>query len=155
MSAPISLLRPDRLRTVERPFAAIPCRFLYDGLFPRLSPEGRQLYFLLNLAADRRGLVLYPHSRLMKFLGFSEDQWENGLSDLLYHDLVARSATLIQVLSLPLDPTSSRVPPHSCSITPPDRNVTEIQTPTPNSQATGIPIELIQILELLSNGSSL
>lgn len=155
MSAPTNLLRPDRLRTVERPFAAIPCRFLYDGLFSRLSSEGRQLYFLLNLAADRRGMVFYPHSRLMNILGFSDDQWERGLSDLLHHDLVAKSATMNQVLSLPLDPISSKVPPHSGVITSPDRNKIEVQMPTPNSQETGIPKELSQILKLLSNGASL
>lgn len=94
------ILRPDRLRSIERPFAAVPCRLLTDGHFSRLSAEGRQLYFLLLLAADRNGMSFYSKPRLQQHLCFSLEQLDSAVSELLRLDFIAYQGGAFQVLSL-------------------------------------------------------
>ena len=95
------IICPGRLRTIERPFAAIPCRFLMDGHFASLSAEGKQIYFLLMLAADRNGMSFYSKPRLQQHLNFSSEQLERGVVDLLNRDLIAYKDGAFQILSLP------------------------------------------------------
>jgi len=62
-------LRPDRLRTIERPFGWLPCRLLTGGMLAQMSGPARQLYLLLALAADRRGLSFCGDRRIQQTLG--------------------------------------------------------------------------------------
>ena len=63
-----SVLRPERLRQIERPFGWLPCRLLTDGLLTAISPSARQLYLVLALAADRQGLSSFGDTRLQRVL---------------------------------------------------------------------------------------
>ena len=49
-------VRPDRVRRIDRGFAAIPNRFLHGGFFASLRHTERSLYLFLVLAGDRNGV---------------------------------------------------------------------------------------------------
>lgn len=148
---------PDREKILERPFAAIPCRFLSEGYFTRLSSEGRQLYFVLNLVADRRGVSFYPPHRLRRLLSFTEAQWNYALAEVINHNLVAHRAGLIQVLSLPTvrqaPAISPGLPTNSLQYQPKLNSSVEkgMYPPDCDPHGDGIPLELKQILKLLAD----
>ena len=53
------VLVADRIRRINGGFSFIPHRFLTGGFLAALDPSEALLYFLLVLAADRRGLSFY------------------------------------------------------------------------------------------------
>jgi hypothetical protein len=65
---PPQLLRPERLRSIERPFGWLPCRLLSEGWLQALSGPAKQLYMLLATAADRQGLSFYSDARIDRVL---------------------------------------------------------------------------------------
>lgn len=104
MSGKLTVLRPDRIRTIEKPFAWIPFRLVTDGTFAELSDPAKLLYLFLCLAADRQGTSFYGDARLRSF--FELDPYEIDLArrELIAKDLIAYDGYLYQVLSLPPTP---------------------------------------------------
>lgn len=102
--------RPDRVRRIdESGFAFVPNRFLRDGFLATLSPEESRLYFLLVLAADRRGMSFYHYDSICSLLAMDLDDYLAARDGLIWKDLVAYDGTSFQVLSLPSAP--KRAPP--------------------------------------------
>ena len=99
-------LRPDRMRTIERPFGWIPFRVLSSGLLSRLSPPAKLLYFFLCVVADRHGLSYYGPRRIVEVLGLEPSQLVEAVSELRHEDVLAFDGQVYQLLSLPpwLDP---------------------------------------------------
>jgi hypothetical protein len=95
------LLRPERVRKIERSFAAIEHRFLRDGFWTHLRHHELPLYLLLVLVADRNGLSYYSYDKLCAFLHCTLDDYIEARDALIDLDLLAFDGTLFQVLSLP------------------------------------------------------
>lgn len=94
-------LRPDRLRSLERPFGWIPFRLLSSGWLPRLGNEAKLLYFFLCLVADGMGISFYGDARVCRLLGLSGAELGVAREDLCRHDLLAFDGRVYQLLSLP------------------------------------------------------
>lgn len=97
-------LRPDRLRSLERPFSWIPFRLLSSGLLGELSRPAKLLYFFLCLVADRQGMSYYGERRVHALLGLSAQELELARAELLDLDLLAFDGRIYQLLSLPASP---------------------------------------------------
>lgn len=104
-------IRPDRLRRIERGFAAIPNRFLQGGFFVSLGHLERSLYFFLALAADRNGVSFYAYDKICSTLAVSPDEYVAARNALIDKDLIAFDGTRFQVLSLPPEPLVRLRPP--------------------------------------------
>ena len=100
MNPPLPL-RPNRIRTVERPFAWIPCRLLINGLFADMSDQAKLLYTFLCLAADRKGLSYYGDKRIQSNFQLKPDSIDDARNELIHKDLIAYDGSHYQVLSLP------------------------------------------------------
>ena len=96
-------LRPDRLRSIERPFGWIPFRLLASGLLARLGRDAKLLYFFLCLVADGKGISFYGDRRVELLLELSHGELEHAREELCRHDLLAFDGRVYQVLSLPDD----------------------------------------------------
>ena len=96
-------LRPDRKRTMEKPFGWVPFRILTSGLLTELTPSGKLLYFFLCLVADRYGVSFYGQKRLIGLLGLPEGEFARARTELCRFDLLAFDGRVYQVLSLPED----------------------------------------------------
>ncbi len=94
-------IRNNRVRTVEKPFAWIPCRILMNGLFGDLSDNAKLLYLFLCLAADRLGLSFYGDQRILSYFQLNADDLDTAKQELIHKDLIAYDGNLYQVLSLP------------------------------------------------------
>ena len=105
------LLRPDRLRTVERPFGWIPFRILSSGWLQRLCREAKLLYFFLCLVADGRGVSFYGDARLCRRLGLSAVELTEARDELCHLDLLAFNGFVYQLLSLPAEEATPRHEP--------------------------------------------
>lgn len=95
------LLRPDRLRTLERPFGWIPFRLLTSGWLPCLGQEAKLLYFFLCLVADGRGISFYGDARLCRLLGLTASELGGARKELCSYDMLAFDGRVYQLLSLP------------------------------------------------------
>ena len=95
------LLRPDRLRTLERPFGWIPFRLLTSGWLPCLGRETKLLYFFLCLVADGRGISFYGDARMCRLLGLTASELGGARKELCGHDMLAFDGRVYQLLSLP------------------------------------------------------
>lgn len=104
MSGSATVLRPDRIRTIEKPFAWIPFRLVTDGTFAELSDPAKLLYLFLCLAADRQGTSFYGDARLASFFELEPYELELARRELIAKDLIAYDGHLYQVLSLPQPP---------------------------------------------------
>ncbi len=93
-------LRPDRLRTLERPFGWIPFRILTSGSLQRLSRNGKLLYFFLCLVADAHGISFYGQVRLCQLLALSLPELTHARGELCRSDLLAFDGCVYQLLSL-------------------------------------------------------
>jgi len=100
-------IRPDRIRRIERGFAAIENRFLHGGFFASLGQVERSLYFFLVLAADRNGVSFYGYDKICAALAVTPEQYVHARDRLLEADLIAFEAGRFQVLSLPARPCST------------------------------------------------
>lgn len=141
MSGPRALLRPDRIRTVEHPFGWVPCRMLTNGTIASMSPDERQLYLLLALAADRRGVSFYGDKRIGRILGCTPYELELARHALMERELLAYDGATYQLLALPSDvdstPSAFSNPPPAASTptnsaprtTPPSRPRTNTVDP--------------------------
>ncbi len=98
---PPSPLRPNRIRTVEKPFAWIPCRLLTNGLFAQLSDQAKLLYTFLCLAANRQGMSYYGDNRIQSHFQLNPEDLDNARNELMKSDLIAYDGRHYQVLSLP------------------------------------------------------
>lgn len=98
---PAKLLRPDRLRTIERPFAWLPCRLLASDLLRAMSTPSKLLYLHLALAADRRGLSFWGDRRIQHLFGLEADELDRARQQLMDLDLLAFDGLTYQLLSLP------------------------------------------------------
>lgn len=97
-------IRPDRIRRIQRGFAAIENRFLHGGFFVSLAPLERSLYFFLVLAGDRNGLSFYGYDKICSTLAVSPDEYVTARNALIDKDLIAFDGACFQVLSLPPRP---------------------------------------------------
>ena len=94
-------LRPDRVRTIEKPFAWLPFRLLKDGLFADLSDRAKLLYLFLCLAADRLGLSFYGDAKLQTYFQLGPTEIGLARKELIQKEMIAYDGRLYQVLSLP------------------------------------------------------
>lgn len=95
------LLRPDRLRTVEKPFAWLPFRLIKDGFFENMTDRAKLLYTFLCLAADRQGVSFYGDTKIRSHFQLDSDALQSARKELISKDLVAYDGKRYQVLSLP------------------------------------------------------
>jgi hypothetical protein len=100
-------IRPDRIRTVRRGFAAIPNRFLHEGFFASLGHVERSLYLFFVLAGDRHGVSYYGYDHICSTLEVDLDRYLEARDALIAKDLVATDGTRVQVLSLPAQPIAA------------------------------------------------
>ena len=94
-------LRPDRIRTIEKPFAWIPFRLLKGGLFADLSDNAKLLYLFLCLVADRQGTSYYGDPGIQIHFQFDAGTIGQARRELIEKDMLAYDGRLYQVLSLP------------------------------------------------------
>lgn len=157
MSVYRELLRPDRLRTIEHPFGWAPCRILANGTFARMSPFERQLYFMLALAADRRGISFYGDGRVQSTLGCSHEELRRARDALVARDVLDYDGRTYQLLSLSPDAmcTDSVAPATSHPSTTisgcTSRPITTNRSTMPTEQPTenGMPESVREILRKL------
>ncbi len=102
---------PERVRKIEGGFAFVPHRFLHEGFFASLSPCEIELYFLLVVAGDRRGVSFYGYERLCELLQMDLDTYIAARNGLIDKDLIAFDGTRFQVLSLPARPVIRPIAP--------------------------------------------
>ncbi len=95
------LLRPNRIRRVERPFGWVPFWVLKSGLLGQLSVPAKLLYFFLCLVADSQGISFWGHGRVMEVLALSRSQLVSAIDELCTHDLLAFDGKVFQLLSRP------------------------------------------------------
>jgi hypothetical protein len=107
MSGSRALLRTDRIRTVERPFGWVPCRMLTNGTIASMSPDERQLYLVLALAADRQGISFYGDKRIGRILGCNQHELQLARHALMARELLAYDGATYQLLALPSDVDST------------------------------------------------
>ena len=100
-------IRPDRIRSVRRGFAAIPNRFLHEGFFASLGHVERSLYLFFVLAGDRQGVSYYGYDHICSTLEVDLDRYLEARGALIAKDLVATDGTRVQVLSLPAQPVAA------------------------------------------------
>jgi hypothetical protein len=100
---PPHLLRPDRLRSVERerPFGWLPCRLLRGELLRLMSTSTKALYLHLALAADRCGLSFWGDRRIQETIGLDAAELHQAREQLVELDLLAFDGRTYQLLSLP------------------------------------------------------
>jgi hypothetical protein len=114
---PPQLLRPDRLRSVERerPFGWLPCRLLRCDLLRLMSTSAKALYLHLALAADRCGLSFWGDHRIQETIGLDAAELRQARQQLVELDLLAFDGRTYQLLSLPehrpSEPARSAAPP--------------------------------------------
>ena len=100
----VKILRPNRVRMIEKPFAWIPFRLLTDGLLGNSSIHAKVLYFFLCLVADREGVSFYGDRRIQMILNLGRTELLQARDQLIHHDLVDYDGRIYQVLSLPPGP---------------------------------------------------
>jgi hypothetical protein len=115
MNQPVNPLRPERVRSVEKPFAWIPFRLLTDGYMANLSDRAKLVYLLLCLAADRNGLSFYGDKRILSYFQLGPGELQLARRELIEKDLVAYDGHLYQVLSLPKSRPQSEPPSEKLS----------------------------------------
>lgn len=98
---PLKPPRPDRIRTVEKPFAWIPFRILTDGFLTGLTHQAKLLYLFLCLAADRHGLSFWGDDRICESFKLCHADISLARNELIEKDLIAHDGRLYQILSLP------------------------------------------------------
>jgi len=100
---PRHLLRPDRLRSIERerPFGWLSCRLLTQGLLSKMSTSAKLLYMHLALAGDHQGISFWGDRRIQKALDLAADKLERAREQLINLDLLAFDGHRYQLLSLP------------------------------------------------------
>jgi hypothetical protein len=126
----------------------MPCRLLTGGTLAAMSPNARQLYLFLALAADRRGLSFYGDARIQQILGFSQAELEAARTELLDRDLLACDGRDHQLLSLPERPASISAP--SRSSTPSHRaSCGSPRDAAAFSAASTMPVEIRETLRAL------
>ena len=101
------ILRHERVRKISGSFAFIEHRFLRDGFLVSLNHHEMLLYFFLVLAADRYGLSFYGYDKICSLLRITLEDYLEARNRLVEKDLIAFSAQLFQVLSLPMKPVIS------------------------------------------------
>lgn len=139
-------LRPDRLRTLERPFGWIPFRILTSGLLQQLSREAKLLYFFLCLVADGQGISFYGDRRLQLLLDLSDGELEHARAELCRQDLLAFDGRVYQLLSLPARRSSPSGQEHRSG----HRRVLERRS-SPRRSSSPVPLgEILRGLELVS-----
>jgi hypothetical protein len=74
---------------------------LTNGTIASMSPDERQLYLLLALAADRHGVSFYSDKRIGRILGCTQQQLHMARHALIARELVAYDGATYQLLPLP------------------------------------------------------
>jgi hypothetical protein len=90
LKKPLSLLVPQRVRTIPQSFAWIDHRLRSEGILPRLRSEDLGLYLFLSLAADQQGLSCWRLDRIEKTMPcFDRHMLWDARSRLAELDLIA------------------------------------------------------------------
>ena len=108
MNRSVKLLRPERIRTLEKPFAWLPFRFVTDGHLAAISDQAKLMYLLLCLAADKYGLSFWGDSRIQSYFQLDSSELQHAKRELIEQDLIAYDGCLYQVLSLPRASTRTK-----------------------------------------------
>jgi hypothetical protein len=95
-------IKPGRLRRIEPPFGWIPFQIVSSGLLRQLSTEGKLLYFVLCVVADRQGLSFWSEQRLAELLCLPRGELKRARLELCEWDLLAFNGWLYQLLSFPV-----------------------------------------------------
>lgn len=103
-------IAPARVRVIDGSFVFVPHAFLRRGFFVSLTPDERDLYFFLLLAADRRGVSFYHYDSICSALECSLDAYLAARNGLIDKDLLAFDGSRFQILSLPDKPPSRSSP---------------------------------------------
>jgi len=143
------LIRPDRVRAIERPFGWLPCRLITGGLLRTMNNPAKLLYLHLALAADRRGLSFWGDTRIQEAVGLSAAELCQARQQLINLDLLAFDGHTYQLLSLPSLPRPSdpsAAPARSAPRATVDHAVVD---PSSESAPTAIPDEARRILRRL------
>jgi len=123
---------------------------LSNGTIAHMSAIERQLYLVLVLAADRRGISFYSDQRIQKTLGCTRHELTQARAVLMARDLLAYDGTTYQLLPLPPDATEnqrmSRQPPNALSNTSPPTKTRLPTTPTEPHQCHAMPESVRQTL---------
>ncbi len=127
-------LKPERLRTIERPFGWIPFRILTSGILPQLSTQAKLLYFLLCLVADRYGISFYGDYRLTVLLKLSGYEFRQARDELLKRDLLAYDGKVYQLLSLPPRHQAQPVGVPACRVRDANRRTRTGRSSPPNRE---------------------
>jgi len=69
------ILKPDRIRRIDKGFSFIPHRFVTDGFLAALGQNELLLYLFLVLVSDRFALSFYSYDAICSLLGISLDQY--------------------------------------------------------------------------------
>jgi hypothetical protein len=101
MNRETSIPRPERLRTIEKPFAWLPFRLLKGGFFANLSDRAKLLYIFLCLVSDRQGTSFYGDDRIQSHFQIDCSDIALARTELIKKDLIAYDGRIYQVLSLP------------------------------------------------------
>ena len=136
------LLRSDRLRTIEKPFAWLPFRLIKDGFFENMTDRAKLLYTFLCLAADRQGVSFYGDAKIRSHFQLDNDELFSARKELIQKDLVAYDGRRYQVLSLPAPERRAKPAPHPPPCPP--------STPSPTLRRNSQPESLADILDRLS-----
>ena len=90
LKKPLSLLVPQRVRTIPGSFAWIDHHVRSEGILSRLRPEDLGLYLFLVLAADQQGLSCWRRDRVEKTMPcFDRHMLWGARSRLAELDLIA------------------------------------------------------------------
>jgi hypothetical protein len=81
---------------------------LTNGMLSSMSPLERQLYLLLVLAADRRGISFYGDQKIQRTLACTQQELNRARAALMARDLLAYDGAIYQLLSLPQHATPTQ-----------------------------------------------
>lgn len=104
------ILRTDRLRRPPtQGFSWVDRRFMHN-FSADLNRDAVYLYLFLAAVSDKAGLSYYRDSSIQSRTGIETQHIARARDELLHRDLIAFSAPLYQVLSLPIRSITPAVP---------------------------------------------
>lgn len=94
-------VRPQRVRKIPNGFGWVDHRLGRERLYSGLSHEALSFYLLLITVSDAEGLSYWSERTICEVIGLSSGSLRLAAGELEDADLVAYSAPVYQVLSLP------------------------------------------------------
>ena len=97
-----------RIRKIPRSFSWIDHRFVNAGFMQSLTQGAILFYFFLTTVGDRNGLSFYGEEKLCNLLKIGMTELVSSRTELANKNLIAYSAPVYQVLSLPARPVAEK-----------------------------------------------